>query len=286
MSALPTTGSGGLPKLVLSHPSGAAAEVYLHGGHLTSWVPAGATEAIFTSRAARFEAAVPIRGGIPVVFPQFAELGPLPKHGFARVLSWSPSERAGRDPSLALELRDSPATRDLWPHEFRAELTVELEAHALVQRLSVRNPGPEPFSFTGALHTYLRVADARESAVEGLQGARYRDRASWGEERVDREPRLSPRGELDRAYLDAPDFVTVLDGPGQRSFLLSKRGFADLVVWNPGPERAASFDDMEDGEYLEMLCVEVAQVLTPIELPPGASWEGSQRILLVPGAPG
>ena len=29
-----------------------------------------------------------VRGGIPVLFPQFADRGPLKKHGFARDLPW------------------------------------------------------------------------------------------------------------------------------------------------------------------------------------------------------
>ncbi|HEX6371728.1 MAG TPA: hypothetical protein VF006_22595, partial [Longimicrobium sp.] len=61
-----------LPKLRLSHASGATAEVYLHGAHVASWVPAGGTEALFVSRAATFAPGKAIRGGVPVIFPQFA----------------------------------------------------------------------------------------------------------------------------------------------------------------------------------------------------------------------
>ena len=77
-----------LPRIQLSHASGGTAEVYPYGAHVTSWVPAGGTEALFLSRAAKFEPGSAIRGGVPVIFPQFAELGPLPKHGFARTQTW------------------------------------------------------------------------------------------------------------------------------------------------------------------------------------------------------
>ena len=58
-------------------------------------------------------------------------------------------------------------------------------ARALAVRLSVANPGGDRLSFTAALHTYLRVADAGRARMEGLQGVRYRSalgplRVDWG----------------------------------------------------------------------------------------------------------
>ncbi|HEX5871641.1 MAG TPA: hypothetical protein VFY65_14540, partial [Longimicrobium sp.] len=77
-----------MPKLRLTHASGGTAEVYLHGAHVASWVPAGGSEAMFLSRAATLAPGEAIRGGVPVIFPQFASRGPLAKHGFARVQPW------------------------------------------------------------------------------------------------------------------------------------------------------------------------------------------------------
>ena len=85
--ALP--GAGGLPRVAMSSRDGARAEIYLHGAQLTSWVPAGSSsDRIFLSGRSRFSEGAAIRGGIPVGFPQFAAQGPLPNHGFARVLRW------------------------------------------------------------------------------------------------------------------------------------------------------------------------------------------------------
>ena len=89
MSApIPQPGNGGLQKLTLIAADGASAEIYLHGAHVTSWVPAAGEERIFLSDKAIYGAGKAIRSGVPVVFPQFAEMGPLPKHGFARTIAW------------------------------------------------------------------------------------------------------------------------------------------------------------------------------------------------------
>src|SRR5512139_1508054 len=80
--------AGGLPKLTLVAPDGARAEVYLYGAHVVSWVSASGQERLFLSRASAFRAGAPIRGGVPIVFPQFGMTGPLPLHGLARLMAW------------------------------------------------------------------------------------------------------------------------------------------------------------------------------------------------------
>ena len=83
-----TPGIGDLPRLELTASDGARAEVYLHGAHIVSWVPANNHELLFLSQASKFRSTEPIRGGIPVVFPQFGTFGPLSLHGFARLMPW------------------------------------------------------------------------------------------------------------------------------------------------------------------------------------------------------
>lgn len=266
--------------LYLAHPSGSTAEAYRHGAHVTSWVPEGGGEAIFLSRAARFEPGTAIRGGVPVIFPQFAGMGPLPRHGFARTQPWEVVED-GEDPAvLRLRLRDGDETRRIWPHAFVAELAVELGDDWLALTLSIQNTDAAPISFTAALHTYLRVDDVRQTGIEGLHGLRYRQKE---EERVDDGPELAMHGEIDRVYLRTPSDLRVHDRGGGRIIHLHSTGFADTVVWNPWAAGAASLPDMENDEYLEMICVEAAQVGAPVRLDAGERWSGEQRLRVIRG---
>ena len=88
----------------------ATALVALRGGQLLSWIPADGRERLFLAERAEFAPAAAIRGGVPVIFPQFGDRGALRKHGFARVVDWS---FAGIEHAAAhFELRDCPATAD------------------------------------------------------------------------------------------------------------------------------------------------------------------------------
>jgi glucose-6-phosphate 1-epimerase len=274
--------TAGLPKLRLSHPSGATAQVYLHGAHVTSWVPAGGSEALFLSRAAVFDPGTAIRGGVPVIFPQFAGMGPLPRHGFARTQAWERVDDADRPHAVRLRLRDSGPTRAIWPHAFLAELAVELGGDWLSIALSIHNTGDTAFEFTAALHTYLRVGDVRRASVQGLHGLRYR---AGKDERVDEDRALTVDGEVDRVYFDTPSELRVEDAENERAFLLRATGFADTVVWNPWAAAAAALPDMEDDEYLRMLCVEAAQVGAPVRLDAGGEWTGGQRMQVAGSSP-
>lgn len=63
-----------------------------------------------------------------------------------------------------------------WPSEFAATYVASLDdAGALTTSLDIHNSGSEPMTFTTALHTYFRCADALTTRVEGLRGREYLD---------------------------------------------------------------------------------------------------------------
>ncbi|HEU6454801.1 MAG TPA: D-hexose-6-phosphate mutarotase [Roseateles sp.] len=272
------------PTLLLAAPDGARASISLHGGHVLSWLPAGTPEQLYLSPRSEFTPGKAIRGGVPVCFPQFAERGSLPKHGFARTLPWElVSQEQGKDDALAvLRLRDSETTRAIWPHAFELELSVRVGGRSLDIELACENTGDASFQFTTALHTYLRVADLDAVSVEGLSGLRYFDSVKQAEalQRMD----LLLTGEkgvldLDRIYFDVKE-RPLLVAEDRRQVVIRQQGFDDAVVWNPGPERCAKLADMPPEGWSEMLCVEAASIGRPIELQPGESWVGRQGLSL------
>ncbi len=269
---------------------GAAARVLPYGAHVVSWTPApaspgGAEERLFVSARSAYRAGAAVRGGVPVIFPQFAAEGPFVRHGFARTRPWA-LVRAGRDARGAAEavfaLADDAETRALWPHAFRCTLTVRAAGARLEVALGVENPGGEEFAFTGALHTYLRVGDAEAARVRGLEGVRYRDQAAGGGPGDAAGEAIVVRGEVDRVYL-APAGPAEVDDPalGRRT-RVAHEGFADVVVWNPGAALAAGMSDLEPEGWRRMLCVEAAAVARPVVVAPGARWEGRQRLEALP----
>jgi glucose-6-phosphate 1-epimerase len=235
-------------------------------------VPAGATEVLFVSEAARFAPGESIRGGVPVAFPQFAELGPLPMHGFAHTRPWDCTRRS--DDGAMLTLRDDAATRAVWPHRFVAELDVQLGAGTLTLGFSVRNVGSAALQWAGTLHTFVAL-DARRARLTGLGPGRFVDRGNGSRPSEDRAAILQIPGHTDRAYLDAGPAVDVADG--RRALTIRKAGFRDTVVWNPGPETSARFPDLRPDDHAAFVCIEAAEV-RPVTVAPGDVWRGRQEL--------
>lgn len=270
----PEPGEGGLPRVVLSSPGGGRAEVYLHGAHVARWTPPSGRDVLFISPRSRWAAGEAIRGGVPVIFPQFAEQGPLPRHGFARAMAWTLAESSATHAVLVLE--DTPETRKLWDHAFRAELRVEI-GDALSMALAVENTGDRVFDFTCALHTYFRVADIARAEVRGLDAVRFHDKVT-GERHVQFGDRLRFAGETDRIYVHAPHELRVRDLAEERAVVIRKHGFPDAVVWNPGAAKAREISDLGEDAYRRFVCVEAACAAEPVRLQPGGRWEGGQVI--------
>lgn len=264
----------------LRTPGGGDAVVLDAGAHCVSWRPDSTGERLFLSDRSAYGEGRAVRGGVPVIFPQFGTFGPGGRHGFARLLAWrrvATGDPHGPDAGDAVwELGSGPETLALWPPAFRTRLRVRLDARSLILELAVRNTGRDPLSFTAALHTYLAVDDIADAALVGLGGVRYRDQVRGGATAVQDADRLVVGGEVDRIYVDAPARLT-LDAPG-RALGIEQAGFRDTVVWNPWRDKCEALADMPPEGYRRMLCVEAAAIAEPVRLDPDREWRGSQRL--------
>lgn len=269
----------GYEALRLNGPRGAQAVVSRFGGQVLSWTPSDGRERLYLSERAIFDGREPIRGGIPVCFPQFSSQGGLPKHGFVRCKPWQvTAQRCGDDYALVTLLtEDDAATHALWSHSFELELTVMLEADTLDLELGLSNTGEEALSFTGALHTYLQVDAIENVRLSGLCGTNYRDSANGGREGREAAEILTFAGETDRIFLGASRPLSLNDGAGQLG--IAQDGFTDVVVWNPWADKGAAFADLPPDGWRRMLCVEAAVAGAPLTVRPGEEWYGRQKLM-------
>lgn len=267
-SALPdglTRHDGDAPSLVVDTPAGRG-EIHLDGACVTRWAPAGADEVLFLSERSRYGEGVAIRGGVPLCAPWFATgrtKDRSPRHGFFRTVRWSLTEARRDDDDVTVVLELPPLTRiaDVpgvtgVPADLTATYTVTMGAQ-LRMALTITSPS-EPFELEEALHTYLRVSDVTTVRLEGLDGARYADRAPGGRAVNAQSGDVTLLRETDRVYASS-ETVTVVDG--DRRLVVAKAGSNSTVVWNPWERKAAELEDLGDEEWRTMLCVETANAL-------------------------
>ncbi|HZX26845.1 MAG TPA: D-hexose-6-phosphate mutarotase [Telluria sp.] len=250
-----TTTYGKLPAIRIAAPDGAQATVTLYGAHLVSWKSADGKERLFMSSASALDGSRAIRGGVPVIFPQFAERGAGLRHGFARTSTWRHiGDGVSAGATYAdFELGDEDLSAQAaasFPRIFRLRLRVSIWAQQLQLSLDVTNQGDDMLQFAAALHTYYLLQPGETARIAGLEAAPF-----------------EVNQKIDRIYrhIGAPIALN-----GMR---LEQQGFRDAVVWNPGAEDAAALPDMADDEYQRFVCIEPAAV-DPMPLYPGETWTG------------
>lgn len=269
-------GPGGLTRAKIATDA-ARAEIYLQGGHVAAWQPASAEHPVlFMSAKSPFAAGKAIRGGVPLVFPWFAERrGGLPggMHGFARTLPWEvvAAEKRAEGVALSFKLLPDQTTRDLSFGHFVLVYEVVVGA-TLSLALEVENVGDTPLTFEEALHAYYLVSDVRQIEVSGLGDTDYLDRADNGKRRHQDPGAIRFAGETDQLHLNTQSAVTIADPGWQRRIVIEKRGSNSTVVWNPWVAKAARMADFGDDEWPHMVCVEPANAAeNTVTLPPGTT---------------
>lgn len=273
---------GQLPAVTIHAADGAQATVTLYGGHLVSWQTSDGQERLFCSRESSLDGSRAIRGGVPVIFPQFGARGTGMRHGFARVATWQLSDSGHEDGAayaqFTLTQADLPeAIAAAWPYAFSLRLRVAVKGAALDLSLFVHNTGEQAFPFSAALHSYFAIDQLRETRIAGLQRVRYSDETP--QDALQAEEFLQFDDKLDRIYYQLPGALTLHAGPA--TLRLEQQGFTDAVVWNPGAQDAAALPDLAGDEQPRFICIEPA-LIQPDLLAAGAAWNGHQHIEVRP----
>ncbi|XP_020229326.1 putative glucose-6-phosphate 1-epimerase isoform X1 [Cajanus cajan] len=277
----------GLPRIILTEPTGTSAEVLLYGGRVVSWKNERKEELLFMSSKANSKQSKAIRGGISVCFPQFGNLGSLEQHGSARNRLWSldrdpsPLPPSDNQSSVDLVLKSAGVDLKTRPSSFEFRLRISLSAGKLTLIPRVRNTDKKTLSFTLSTSNYLSVSDISEVRVEGLETLDYFDNLMNKSRFTEQADAITFDGQMDRVYLRTPTKIAIIDHEKKRTFVLQKNAMPDAVVWNPGYKKAKALPDLGDEDYKFMICVDSAAVETPIMLKPYEEWKGYQELSTV-----
>ena len=277
---------GKMETVTLRHPSGSSVTLYKFGATLVSWKLDNGKEILFLSKEAVFDGKRPIRGGIPLVFPQFGP-GKLPNHGFARHSMW----RIHRVENnvLVMTLTDTEETRKVWGnHKFRLLYTVVLGSKSLKTTLTVVNTSLNVFKFQALLHTYYQFPNVENVRVAGLNGHEYKDKLLSSSEPIKETGNtVQFTAETDRIYTGSPKKVVLTgigDGVASIDIEVSTygdgckygKGQNDVVVWNPYVAKSKRMGDFGDGEWKRMCCIEPGFVSRWNHLEANGTWSLQQ----------
>lgn len=267
------------------------AEVSVWGAQVLRAVPHGGTDLLWQTDAEFLDkaraAGKALRAGIPLCWPWFlghpGGVPGAPSHGLGRILSWEVvAEPRGGAPEAEVCLR-TEVDMTPWgtPTMLAAEVRIALLARGIGVRLTTRNVGGRggavPIGITQSLHTYVRVGALAEVRLHGLAGMPNRH--------VQTREALPPvadawalEGLVDRVFSwDEPTTGTVRVHDASLGRVVAVAGGleiavqpegGDVVVFNPGPEKAKSLD-MQPEHYANFVCVETASIVRPVVLGPG-----------------
>jgi D-hexose-6-phosphate mutarotase len=266
-----TTGKGNLPLLTISTPR-SAAEIYLHGAHITHFQKNGEPPLLFMSRQSWFAADKPIRGGVPIILPWFGNREGEPAHGLARILAWELVETS-TEPNGGVRVRLRLPQKSLKPEwsVLKAEFIVTVADSLTMELITTNTSADKTLEIEDCLHTYFHVGDIGAVSITGLQGASYLDNAAGGngERKTDSEAVLKITKETNRLYLNTTSTVEIRDEKFQRKIRVEKENSQSTVIWNPWTTQKMP-DDFNPADHKDMVCVESGNIRqNKIALAPG-----------------
>jgi glucose-6-phosphate 1-epimerase len=252
-------GPGGLVMAEIDNDL-AKARISIYAGQVLSFQPHGEDDLLFVSELAHYQPGKAIKGGMPVCWPWF---GPDPEgkgrpgHGFVRAAQWEvllTQQMENGATRLRLGITENDETLQTWPHNFALAVEVTVGRQLDVSLITI-NTEESDLQLTQALHTYFKVGNIGEVAVEGLDGCIYIDKMDDSREKT-QQGAVTINEQTDRIYTGVSGDLVIDDPSLARRIRIRSAGSNSAVVWNPWIEQSAEMGDFGDDEYQQMLCVE------------------------------
>ena len=235
----------------------ACAEIALQGAHIFHFARFSEEPLLWLSDESPFEKGKAIRGGVPICWPSFGMNNPkLPQHGFARTFLWefiSCEEVDTSTSEVIFSLKDSEESRKIWNNKFELELKVTVSNNLTIELTTV-NIDKKSFTMTQALHSYFKISNIANIAIEGLEEKPYLDALTGIISKQEGAIRFEQ--EIDRVYQEVDKTIVLKDK--DREIKIENFGSFSSVVWNPWIEKCKHMSGMSDEAYKEFVCIESA----------------------------
>ena len=233
---------------LLDSDSQTRVEIHLFGATITSWKTSNGQERLFVSSQAIMDGSKAIRGGIPVVFPQFGQPDTkLAQHGFARSSLWALKDGSviitEESITVVLTLCDTEVTRAVWPHRFNLDYTITLTKSNLTCSLAANNTDIAAWECHTLLHTYFAITTIKDVRVSGFQNRNYQNKVKNGQIESEGSTMAIVDCEVDKVFVgsaeEAPmNTITIcaMEAPLVTSEISASLGTLivphDVVFWN------------------------------------------------------
>lgn len=264
---------GNLNAIEIRHGD-AKAVILEQGAHLISYGIDGENPVIWCNPHAVYEEGTPVRGGIPVCWPWFGDIGWNPSavqamcvgddvppfHGLVRNLPWTmgPAVVESEGTSVTFTVEITETQYSCWPHHARVSIRFTV-GKSLTLEMTTENLGGTEIAVGQALHTYYAVSDVELLDFVGLRGLSYYDVLNdWKSKIQVDEPRLAR--ETTNAYTGTPSVLEIQDSEWKRKIVLSVRGSQSAILWNPWRDRSLVLDQFDADAWKEMVCLETARI--------------------------
>ena len=226
--------------LVLSHTS--------FGAQLLQ-VRLSGNEILYNSPLSKIESGQSFRGGIPILFPQFGNLGPLQKHGFARDVYWQLVKEDIHLDYTEIEYEYIIEKNHYYNWGNNAILNLKVNSSQNIIRilLQIKNTGISSFYFTGGLHPYFKIKSRSVIKITGMEETCFEDAFPV------KNFNLNDDSMIERLYLNNNE-ITFYNGYSH--LLIKSSGFNNWMFWNPGSECAKNILDLPNEDWDKFFCIE------------------------------